>query len=244
VEAEQALTPELQFLMSSILADSATPILLGGNGCEGGGLPADEAVSFPLPSGSLSTGCGLLTKRERQQRERTLQMVEQDLVMQQAAGVPMPYFAPFPLLIPFGWRPESGVSVKKATQPERANVKVFIGGLPATVTEEALYAHFAPFGSLVSAEILTDHETRRSRGFGYLEFKDSLPDGVLGNHKIEGRTCGTRLYDFQPAGYSGGYGGAHTQWDNNSGQQKRLWRKHYWKQQYRENQQWTETVHS
>jgi cold-inducible RNA-binding protein len=49
------------------------------------------------------------------------------------------------------------------------NKKLYIGGLPYKTTEQDLAAEFSKAGEVVSARIITDRETRRSRGFGFVE---------------------------------------------------------------------------
>ncbi|HXG51252.1 MAG TPA: RNA-binding protein [candidate division Zixibacteria bacterium] len=47
--------------------------------------------------------------------------------------------------------------------------KLYVGNLPYSVTEERLQRHFAQHGSVVSARIITDKLTGRSKGFGFVE---------------------------------------------------------------------------
>ena len=46
---------------------------------------------------------------------------------------------------------------------------LYVGNLPWSVTEDELAQEFAPYGEVVSARIVTDRETGRSRGFGFVE---------------------------------------------------------------------------
>ena len=47
--------------------------------------------------------------------------------------------------------------------------KLFVGGLPFSTTDEQLGAHFSQAGSVVSAKVIMDRNTGRSRGFGFVE---------------------------------------------------------------------------
>lgn len=47
--------------------------------------------------------------------------------------------------------------------------KLYIGGLSYSTTEDGLRTAFAQAGSVTSASIITDRETGRSRGFGFVE---------------------------------------------------------------------------
>lgn len=48
-------------------------------------------------------------------------------------------------------------------------LKLFIGGLPYRTTGDELRDAFAKAGEVTSASIVTDRETGRSRGFGFVE---------------------------------------------------------------------------
>ncbi len=47
--------------------------------------------------------------------------------------------------------------------------KLYVGNLPFNSTDESLQEIFAQAGSVQSAKIITDRETGRSKGFGFVE---------------------------------------------------------------------------
>ncbi|HSW98947.1 MAG TPA: RNA-binding protein [Candidatus Saccharimonadales bacterium] len=47
--------------------------------------------------------------------------------------------------------------------------KLFVGSLSYSVTDDQLNDAFAPFGTVVSAKVIMDRETGRSKGFGFVE---------------------------------------------------------------------------
>lgn len=49
------------------------------------------------------------------------------------------------------------------------NKKLYIGNLDWGITNDKLEELFAQFGSVVSANVITDRQTGRSRGFGFVE---------------------------------------------------------------------------
>jgi RNA recognition motif-containing protein len=49
------------------------------------------------------------------------------------------------------------------------SVKLFVGGLSFTTSNDSLRAAFARYGVVDSAAVMTDRETGRSRGFGFVE---------------------------------------------------------------------------
>jgi len=47
--------------------------------------------------------------------------------------------------------------------------KLYVGNLPDSATEQDLSDKFATFGTVISVKLITDHDTGRSRGFGFIE---------------------------------------------------------------------------
>jgi RNA recognition motif-containing protein len=52
------------------------------------------------------------------------------------------------------------------------SVKLFVGGIPYRTTDEELQQLFSQAGEVVSVFIPTDRETRRPRGFAFVEMAD------------------------------------------------------------------------
>ncbi|KAF7833201.1 heterogeneous nuclear ribonucleoprotein 1-like [Senna tora] len=60
--------------------------------------------------------------------------------------------------------------------------KIFVGGIPSMVTEEELKNFFSKYGKVVEHEIIRDHTTKRSRGFGFVVFdNEKVVDNILTN---------------------------------------------------------------
>jgi len=53
-------------------------------------------------------------------------------------------------------------------------LRLYVGNLPFRTTSEDLRAAFSRFGEVTSAEVLSDRETGRSRGFGFVEMPDEV----------------------------------------------------------------------
>ncbi len=50
--------------------------------------------------------------------------------------------------------------------------KLFVGGLSWDTTDDGLRAAFASFGEITEAKVITDRDTGRSRGFGFVTFAE------------------------------------------------------------------------
>lgn len=53
-------------------------------------------------------------------------------------------------------------------------MKIYVSNLSFDVQDEDLKDFFAPYGDVSSAKIITDRETGRSRGFGFVEMADEV----------------------------------------------------------------------
>ncbi len=69
-------------------------------------------------------------------------------------------------------------------------MKVYVGNLPWSVTDTDLLDLFKPFGDVASAQVVTDRESGRSRGFGFVEMAAQHANQAiakLNGHAIESR---------------------------------------------------------
>ncbi|XP_043692256.1 heterogeneous nuclear ribonucleoprotein 1 [Telopea speciosissima] len=58
--------------------------------------------------------------------------------------------------------------------------KIFVGGVPTTVTEDEFKNFFSKYGKVVDHQIVRDHATNRSRGFGFIIFdSEQVVDDML-----------------------------------------------------------------
>jgi cold-inducible RNA-binding protein len=76
--------------------------------------------------------------------------------------------------------------------------KLFVGGLPFSTTDDELNAAFAEYGTVASAKVITDRETGRSRGFGFVEF-ESDDEGKAAEAGLEGKELGGRTIHVSQA---------------------------------------------
>jgi RNA recognition motif-containing protein len=51
--------------------------------------------------------------------------------------------------------------------------KLYVGNLPFTATEDSVRALFAPHGTVEKVSLITDRDTGRARGFGFVEMSNA-----------------------------------------------------------------------
>lgn len=68
--------------------------------------------------------------------------------------------------------------------------KIFVGNLPFTTTSEDLEETFAAYGEVISAKVVTDRATGRSRGFGFVEMESAGADAAIS--ALNGKDMGGR----------------------------------------------------
>lgn len=70
--------------------------------------------------------------------------------------------------------------------------KLFVGSLSWNTTDESLQQFFSQAGQVVSAKVITDRESGRSRGFGFVEMStdEEAQKAVqeLNDKELDGRT--------------------------------------------------------
>jgi RNA recognition motif-containing protein len=92
---------------------------------------------------------------------------------------------------------------------------IYVGNLPFSATADDLREAFSQYGSVTRAQVVTDRETGRSRGFGFVEMADGGDEAIaaLNGAQFEGRTL--TVNEAKPreerprhgGGGGGGYGG-------------------------------------
>lgn len=87
--------------------------------------------------------------------------------------------------------------------------KLYVGNLAWGVTDEDLSNLFAEYGSVASAVVISDRETGRSRGFGFVELEDGAEKAMeaLNGHDFQGRPLRVNEAQSKDRGGRGGGGG-------------------------------------
>ena len=87
--------------------------------------------------------------------------------------------------------------------------KLFVGSLSWDTNDEGLRTAFSPHGEVTEAVVISDRDTGRSRGFGFVTFEDDEAAdkavAALNGTELDGRTI--RVDVAQAKQRSGGGGG-------------------------------------
>ncbi len=96
--------------------------------------------------------------------------------------------------------------------------KLYVGNLPYSATEATLRELFAPLGEVTSVSIITDRDSGRSKGFGFVEMATEAA-AQQAITQLSGKTMDDRAITVAEArpqadrggsrggGYGGGFGG-------------------------------------
>ncbi len=88
-------------------------------------------------------------------------------------------------------------------------MNIYVGNLDYGMTNQSLNDLFAEFGTVVSAKIITDRDTGRSKGFGFVEMetKEAGENAIaqLNGQDINGRQI--KVNEAQQKSFNGGGGG-------------------------------------
>jgi cold-inducible RNA-binding protein len=103
--------------------------------------------------------------------------------------------------------------------------KLFVGGLSWDTTDDGLRQAFQPYGEITEAKVITDRDTGRSRGFGFVTFagdeEAKTAIAKMDGTNLDGKTI--RVNEAQEkaprsgggksgGGFGGGRGGGRNRW--------------------------------
>ena len=94
------------------------------------------------------------------------------------------------------------------------NRKLYVGGLPFSVSDEQLKTLFGSHGTVESAKVIMDRYTDRSRGFGFVEMSTEQEAEqaiqALNGTELEGRSL--TVNESKPRENRSGGGGSRNRW--------------------------------
>lgn len=87
---------------------------------------------------------------------------------------------------------------------------IYVGNLPFTASEDEVRDLFAPFGDVDSVRLISDRDTGRPRGFGFVRMPANDADAAI--QALDGQSFGGRSLRINEAedrrgGGGGGFGG-------------------------------------
>ena len=94
--------------------------------------------------------------------------------------------------------------------------KLFVGGLSWDTTDSSLSQAFGVFGEITEAKVITDRETQRSRGFGFVTYTEASAASTaiqeMDGKSLDGRSIKVNVAQERErrgggGGGGGGYGG-------------------------------------
>ena len=88
--------------------------------------------------------------------------------------------------------------------------KLYVGNLSWGTADADLTELFSQFGEVTSARVITDRETGRSRGFGFVELDDAAAEKAmkdLDGQEFQGRNLRVNEAQEKPRRTGGGGGG-------------------------------------
>ncbi|KAK1562859.1 hypothetical protein Q3G72_018158 [Acer saccharum] len=115
-----------------------------------------------------------------------------------------------------------GMLVKQSRQVPMASMlnsarymetKLFVGGLSFTTDDHSLKEVVSIFDEVVDAKVISDRDTRRSRGFGFVNFssEESAQStmSAMDGQELNGKSIRVNFANERPSGprYGGGDGG-------------------------------------
>ena len=94
--------------------------------------------------------------------------------------------------------------------------KLYVGGLPYEITDDRLQEIFSAHGTVESSRVITDRETGRSRGFGFVEMssQEEAQQAIdkLNGTDLEGRSLTVNEAKPKEQRSGGGGGGGRDRW--------------------------------
>jgi RNA recognition motif-containing protein len=92
--------------------------------------------------------------------------------------------------------------------------KLYVGNLTYDTTEDNLVELFSEYGEVLSAQIIIDRDTNRSKGFGFVEMSDGADEAATALNGQDFRGRNLTVNEARPredrgrGGYGGGGGGS------------------------------------
>jgi hypothetical protein len=123
-----------------------------------GQLAAQNALSDPLLQAALAQNAAAVSAAQQHQQVQQQQHQQQQSAVAAAAAA------------------AAAASASSDTSPtgsrDTMHTKIFVGGLPYHTTDKTLHDYFIQFGDIEEAVVITDRQTQKSRGYGFVTMKE------------------------------------------------------------------------
>jgi RNA recognition motif-containing protein len=75
------------------------------------------------------------------------------------------------------------------------STSIYVGNLPFNATAETIQKLFSAYGTVETVNLITDRETGRLRGFGFVEMTSGANEAITGlnQHELDGRVLTVNL---------------------------------------------------
>lgn len=85
--------------------------------------------------------------------------------------------------------------------------RIYVGNLPFSATDQEIRDLFGEYGTVSEVHLVTDRETGRPRGFGFVEMSDGADEAIQALHEkdMDGRSL--NVNEARPRQDRGGGGG-------------------------------------
>ncbi len=88
--------------------------------------------------------------------------------------------------------------------------KLYVGNLPFSATDHEVRELFEAYGTVESVNLITDRETGRPRGFGFVEMEDGADEAIQALHQSDMGGRSLTVNEARPRRDDrGGGGGGH-----------------------------------
>ena len=65
------------------------------------------------------------------------------------------------------------------------SMRIYVGNLPFTATEDEVRQLFGTYGNVESVNLISDRETGRPRGFGFVEMSEGADEAIQALHQTD-----------------------------------------------------------
>ena len=93
-----------------------------------------------------------------------------------------------------------------------SNKRIYVGNLPFSASDDEVRSLFSEYGEVVSVNLITDRDTGRPRGFGFVEMASGADEAIqaLDQKDMGGRSL--NVNEARPRENRGGGGGGGRRW--------------------------------